>query len=64
MHSSYINIRISDLKITTPVVLLSEEGGGRVEKYTFNNRHLKSEISPEHCSTLLLRCEGLRTRPL
>ena len=35
MHSNYINIPISDLKITTLVVLLSEQGGRRMEKYTF-----------------------------
>ena len=35
MHYNYITIRMSDLKITTPVVLLSEEGGRRMEKYTF-----------------------------
>ena len=64
MHSSYINIQISDLKLTTHVVLLSEQGGKRMEKYTFKNKHLKSENSLVHRSTLLLRCEGLRARPL
>ena len=38
MHSNYINIPISDLKITTLVVLLSEQGGRRMEKYTFEIR--------------------------
>ena len=41
MHSNYINIPISDLKITTLVVLLSEQGGRRMEKYTFEKKHLK-----------------------
>ena len=44
MHSNYINIRTRDLKITTPVVLLSEQGGRRMEKYTINI--VKSKISP------------------
>ena len=52
MHSNYIDIQISDLKITTPVVLLSEQGGRRVEKYTFKNKHLTSEIFLAHRSTL------------
>ena len=45
MHSNYINIPISDLKITTLVVLLSEQGGRRMEKYTFEKKQLKYEIS-------------------
>ena len=41
MHSNYINIPISDLKITTLVVLLSEQGGRRMEKYAFEKKQLK-----------------------